>query len=124
MIHPTSVHLSEHVQECVNECIDCHGVCLQTIQYCLRIGGRHAEATHIRMLEDCAEVCQTAANLMLRDSDLHESICGVCADVCERCAQDCDRFADDSIMKGCADACRRCADACRRVASHITKVIA
>ena len=109
--------MSKEMQECIENCSTCHGVCLQTVTYCLGMGGKHAEASHIRLMLDCVEICQTSANFMLRGSDLHTRTCAVCAEVCERCAQDCDRFGDDAQMKLCADTCRRCAESCRRMAS-------
>ena len=109
--------MSQEMQECIQNCLNCHSVCLQTIPYCLGMGGKHAEASHIRLMLDCEEICQTSANFMLRGSDLHGRTCGVCAEVCERCAQDCDQFGDDPQMKLCADTCRRCAESCRRMAS-------
>lgn len=75
----------------------------------------HSEPAHIRLMLDCAEICQTSANFMLRGSDLHASTCGVCAQVCEQCATDCDRMGDDAQMKACADMCRRCAETCRQM---------
>jgi hypothetical protein len=82
------------------------------------MGGKHAEAAHIRLLLDCAEICATSANIMLRGSDLHGKTCGVCAEVCERCADDCARLADgDGLMTRCADMCRRCAESCRTMAA-------
>jgi hypothetical protein len=111
--------LSREMQECIQNCSNCHSVCLQTVTYCLSMGGMHAEASHIRLMLDCVEICQTSANFMLRGSDLHTRTCAVCAEVCERCAQDCDRFGDDAQMKLCADTCRQCAESCRRMASMI-----
>ena len=70
------------------------------------------------MLLDCAEICQTSANFMLRMSDLHGLTCGVCAEVCERCAEDCERFVDDIMMQACAQACRHCAASCREMAGQ------
>ena len=77
----------------------------------------HAEPAHIRLLSDCAEICQTSANFMLRGSELHSRTCGVCAEVCERCATECDRMGDDAQMKVCADMCRRCAESCRQMST-------
>lgn len=109
-------HQNSHFQECITNCRDCHQICLETITYCLQQGGRHAEAAHIRLLLDCAEICQTSANFMLRGSELHTRTCAVCAEVCARCAQDCARMGNDSQMQACAEACRRCAESCRRMA--------
>ena len=110
-------HVSQEMRSCINECLTCHAVCLETVQHCLQLGGKHAEASHIRVMLDCAEICQTSANFMLRGSDLHSRTCGVCAEACTRCAADCEQMGgDDQMMKQCADACRRCAESCQRMA--------
>src|ERR1700682_6009384 len=57
--------------------------------------GKQAEAAHIRLLLDCAEICQTSANFMLRGSELQGDTCGACAEVCDRYAQACAQFGDD-----------------------------
>lgn len=113
------MQMSAEMQECIQNCTDCHTSCLQTAQHCLQMGGKHAEANHIRMLLDCAEICQTSANFMTRMSQFHGRTCGACAEICEACAKDCDRFADDQTMRACADMCRRCSDSCRRMAGTI-----
>ena len=56
------------MQECIASCLDCHSVCLETISHCLSKGGDHAECNHIRVLQDCAQVCITSADFMLRNS--------------------------------------------------------
>ena len=110
--------LDDEMLACIEVCLDCHKACLQTIPYCLQRGGMHAEPNHIRLMADCAEMCQTSANFMLRGSDLHHHTCGACAEVCERCAADCDRMSDDLRMAACAEECRRCAESCRAMAGH------
>jgi hypothetical protein len=83
------------------------------------MGGEHTEMSHLKRMLDCAQICQTSADFMLRMSDFHSQVYGVCADVCERCAADCDRFTDDQMMKQCADACQACAQACHDMAIQI-----
>jgi hypothetical protein len=107
------------METCIRNCLDCHRVCLETISHCLGKGGRHADPAHIRLLIDCAQICATSADFMIRGSDLHRLTCGACAEVCDRCAEDCARMADDDeAMRRCADACRRCAESCNRMAGH------
>jgi hypothetical protein len=101
--------------QCIDECSTCHRVCLETLTHCLAKGGRHAEAHHVRLLTDCAEICQTSANFMLRNSELHIFTCGACSEVCERCARSCEEVSDDDLMARCAEACRSCADICREM---------
>src|SRR5688572_31052060 len=117
MPDPSGQKLSDEMLRCIELCLDCHKACVQTIPYCLQQGGHHAEANHIRLMMDCAEICQTSANFMLRGSDLHQHTCAACAEVCERCAADCATMAGDTRMAACAEMCRRCAESCRRM-SH------
>lgn len=79
-------------------------------------------SSHLALMLDCVEICQTSANFMLRNSALHRRTCGVCAEICDMCAMDCQRFADDAQMQACADACRRCAASCREMAMMAASV--
>ena len=108
----TNHSTSAEMQMCINDCFDCHSTCLETMAYCLRKGGRHADETHIELLQDCAEICQMGGNFMLRNSEFHAQLCELCANVCESCADECDRFGDDLQMRACAETCRRCAESC------------
>ena len=119
MAHLTAVKsLTVEMQECIQNCDDCRDLCLATVTHCLDMGGQHASSTHIRTLLDCAEICQTSANFMLRGSDMHGQTCGVCASACERCADECESMADgDEQMLACAKACRTCAESCSQMAS-------
>jgi hypothetical protein len=116
----SQTQMSEMMQHCIMECTNCHQVCLQTISHCLMMGGEHAQPAHIRLLMDCAQICQTSADFMLRGSEFHGRTCAVCAEICERCADDCARFTDDQTMQACAEACRRCAASCREMASMMS----
>lgn len=107
------------MQTCINNCLACHSICLQTITYCLSQGGKHAEPAHIRLLMDCAEICQTSANFMLRGSLFHMYTCDVCTDICDACADECERFTGDTQMQKCAEMCRRCAASCREMAEQV-----
>ena len=109
----TRTEMPTEMQECIANCEDCAGVCLETVQYCLERGGNHADPSHIRLLQVCAEICRTGAFFMHVRTPFHVQTCGVCADVCEICAEDCERFGDDDQMRRCAAACRRCAESCR-----------
>ena len=108
-------HMTAEMQECIQNCLDCHSVCLETVAHCLELGGRHAEASHIRLMLDCSDICRTSADFMLRGSAHHSAVCGLCATICDACAADCERMGDDELMRGCAQACRRCAESCRRM---------
>ena len=101
------------MEECIDNCSRCHDVCLLTVTHCLQRGGEHAAGEHVRLLLDCAEICRTSADFMLRGSEFHYRTCAVCADVCTRCAEVCEQMGDASKLAECAAVCRRCAESCR-----------
>jgi hypothetical protein len=106
------------MRECIQHCTECHNVCVETLDHELRLGGPHAAADHVRLLLDCAQLCATSDDFMLRGSDLSGRVCGVCAEACDRCAADCERLAgDDQLIRRCAEVCRQCAACCRRMAA-------
>jgi hypothetical protein len=108
---------SVSMQQCIANCQECHSVCLSTVAHCLEKGGRHAEASHVTLLLDCADICRTSADFMLRGSSLHGRTCAACADICRHCAEACERLGDDDEMRRCAEACRRCAESCAAMAA-------
>jgi hypothetical protein len=109
--------MNEAMERCIQHCQECERVCLDTLMNtCLPMGGRHVEQGHVRLMLDCAEICGTSANFMIRGSSLHTRTCAVCAEVCEQCAQDCSQFGDDARMQKCAEVCRLCATSCRQMA--------
>ena len=113
-------HTNEEMRRCIQNCQDCHAICTEMIVHCLQLGGRHAAPDHIRLLADCAQICATSADYMLRVSSLHHRTCGLCSEVCRLCAEDCERLAgDDQMVKQCAEMCRRCAESCERMASKV-----
>jgi hypothetical protein len=112
-----SYSMSNAMQDCIRVCLDTHRMCTETLNYCLERGGRYSDPAYIRMLTDCAEICQTAANFMLRNSDLHMAVCSACAEVCDSCADDFEQFEDDRLQ-ACADLCRQCADSCDEIAEE------
>lgn len=107
-------HLSEEMRACIEDCQPCSTTCLSdAIGHCLEKGGRHTEPAHFKLMLDCAELCQTAANFMARGSDHHPHICRECAEICRACADSCEALGD---MQECVEACRRCAESCAKMA--------
>jgi hypothetical protein len=74
----------------------------------------------MRILLDCADICGTSADFMLRSSSQHGSTCAVCAELCRQCAKSCEQTgAEDEMMRRCAEICRKCAESCQRMARPI-----
>jgi len=110
-----SHHLTDEMRSCIEDCQRCAMTCLSdAIGHCLEMGGRHTEPRHFKLMLDCAEICQTAANFMARGSDHHRHICRECAEICRACAESCEALGD---MEECVAACRRCAESCEKMAA-------
>jgi hypothetical protein len=103
------------ISSCIDECLECRVVCLETASDVLSTG-RGSPTSLVSHLWDCADVCETNASLMLRNSALIGRTCETCAEICESCAAECGRFLDDPRIQTCAVACRRCAATCRETA--------
>ncbi len=98
------------MQQCIENCQTCHATCLQMLsQHCLEVGGKHVEPTHFRLMLDCAQICATSADFMLRGSAHHTHICRECAEICAKCADSCEQVGG---MEECVRACRACAESC------------
>ena len=103
------------MEVCIENCTECHRICLEAVTHCLRRGGAHSQPELIRLLLDCAQICQTSADFMIRNSELHQQTCAVCAHVCAHCANVCAGLGSaDPQMQECADICAQCAESCRQ----------
>lgn len=109
--------VNETMEQCIKNCLDCHCVCTATVTYCLSKSGAHSDPVHIRLFQDCAQLCIPCADFMLRDSEFYKQLCGLCAQICEHCAVTCERMSDDEQMRLCAEACRRSAESCKKMAA-------
>jgi hypothetical protein len=105
------------MQSVIKDTQECHQICLDTKKYCLEKGGKHADTAHIALLSDCAELCMASEHFMMKGSQFHGQVCGVCADACAKCAESCEQFSDEKQMTACAEVCRRCEESCRSMAS-------
>lgn len=111
----SSHKMDQSLEQCIQNCLDCARICMETLTYCHEQGGKHAEPAHLKLLMDCSEICQTCAHFMLRGSQFHPQLCAVCAQVCTQCAESCGQFGGDAKMQACAEVCRRCAESCRQM---------
>ena len=116
MARTTTQH-SHTMEQCIDNCTNCHRICLETAARHFR-GERspQMEETLVRLLLDCAEICRTSADFMIRGSDQHRHTCRACAAICSRCADECDRKGEDPYLASCAETCRRCAESCTEMA--------
>lgn len=117
MAHVQLEPTSAEMQKCIQDCLDCYDICIQTEARCVKKGGKHADPKHLQLLADCARICQVSAELMLRDSRYHMELCGLCAKACDDCAKACERLDGDAQMRKCAEICATCAESCRAMAN-------
>jgi len=103
------------LQQCIQDCLNCHDACMQTARNCKQAGGDHAKPEHISMLQDCAEMCQTAAHFMQHNSPLYGYVTQACAQVTTHCATECEQKGDTD----CANACRTAAWSCDQVTKMV-----
>lgn len=107
----------QSLRHCIESCWSCRTACQTTLfHHCLEQGGEHTTPVHVRLMTDCMDICQTAADFMTRHSLTHAAVCSACAETCEACAKSCDAIGGPD-MEQCAQACRLCATACREM-SH------
>lgn len=119
MTHPTS-QTSHDLEPCIENCVNCHRICLETAAVHFRgEAPKSLPESVVRLLVDCADICRTSADFMIRGSALHAHTCRACAAVCERCAEECDRMGEDPHMAACAEACLRCAETCREMSAEL-----
>jgi hypothetical protein len=105
--------LNDQMEDCTQDCLNCHAVCLDTAMRSLQKGAQAAD--HIRILLDCAEICLTAAHFMMRNSPMHGYTCQACAQVCDHCGEMCSQMGE----KDCENACRACAVSCAQMVKMI-----
>lgn len=108
--------------DCITLCWEARTACLDTLtNYCLPKGGNHARAEHVRVMLDCIEICQVAADFMRRNSTLYPAVCAASASVCEACARSCEELGKDEKMQHCAQICRRAAEACQEAGRKLNR---
>ncbi|MDX2073443.1 MAG: four-helix bundle copper-binding protein [Alphaproteobacteria bacterium] len=105
----------KQMHECMQHCWEARHECQSVLfNHCIEVGGAHVAAEHVRIIADCIQACQTAADFMVRGSQFSASECATCAEICEACAESCARIEGEE-MKQCAEICRRCAESCRKM---------
>lgn len=104
------------MQECSRNCLETYAACTAAATHCLQYGHDHAGREYQTTLLDCARLCATAAEFLLRGSPMHESVCGVCATSCRICEQHCRSLSEpDAMMQRCVEMCARTAESCERM---------
>jgi hypothetical protein len=112
---PHQTQTNPELKACIEACLGCYQSCQSlALTHCLQEGGKHVEPGHFRLMMDCAEICRTAATLMMNGSPYHPDVCGTCAEICRACGESCKELGG---MEECVRACETCAESCERMAA-------
>lgn len=109
--HERILNSSEAI-ECIEKCLDCRRIALQTFGYCVSRGGVYANAALVHLILDCAEAAQLCADWLRRGAALHHQAAALCAQTCQACDERCVGFHDDEDIGKMARACQACAQSC------------
>lgn len=115
-ISAVSMSSASH-EECIAHCLEAFRACSELIPHELNLHGDISASAHIRLLSGCSLMCETAAKMLMLDSELQAKVCALCAEICLQTAQSCEDHAEENrFALECARACRRCAKSCQDVA--------
>lgn len=104
---------------CIAACTSCQRVCLEAARACLQTGGDRANADHVTLLLDCAQMCATNVDFMERSSEYLVVTCSACAEICRACSRSCREVDGGDDMERCAQVCDACAASCEETAKRV-----
>ena len=110
-----STNQKNHTMDiCIENCLNSFKACEEALTRCFATVG-HSNLKYMKLLMECAAICNISAKFMMMNSKFHHDICGVCAKICLECADSCEVLNDES-MNECGEACRKCAETCAEMA--------
>ncbi len=107
---------TDKYQKCIDACNKCAQACYECFTACLNEPDTNARKNCIKLLVECAMMCQMSAATMSMDGQFAKPHCQMCAQICKKCAQECSMFKDTHCQK-CADICRMCEAECNAMSS-------
>jgi hypothetical protein len=116
--HPWPGNVDRDVlARCIEACFECTETCTSCADACLSEKDMIEELRKcIRLDLDCADICQTTARVLIRqteyDAPLTKAQLQACREACATCAEECERHSEMGHCRICAEACRRCQEAC------------
>lgn len=116
MIMPTQMMLPTSILRMLQ---DCASMCHRTCGMLLNRPDAHLRRAQIKLLSDCATICEVCAKFVSGNSVLMKTICEYCAYVCEICGNECLKHTDQDSQK-CGQMCLNCARECRSLAMQLS----
>jgi hypothetical protein len=102
-------------QKCIGACTRCAQACYECLEACLNEQDVQARTKCIKMLVECARICEMSVAGMSSNARFAKQHCALCATVCEACARECRMFKDRHCQE-CAAECDTCVKECRNMA--------
>lgn len=115
MVSLTGRSMSAEMQQCLAAVVESERMCMETMTYCLQQGGRMADESLIRALQDASDFCRLTTELLYRRSEWHGRASAMAAEVVGQTARRCTEFGDDAQLKTCSEACLRAASCAKRM---------
>lgn len=125
--HPhADVHRITDYAETLKALSTCAEICVACADACL---GEPEHLEHLRRCIrtdlDCADICQTTARVLTRQTetphDLVHAQLHACILACQHCADECDHHSDEhDHCRICAEACRYCQERCNALLGAIS----
>ncbi|MDS1003065.1 four-helix bundle copper-binding protein [Clostridium sporogenes] len=101
-------------QACIYACSRCAQACYECLNACLNEQDANPRKNCIKMLMECAKMCEMSVGLMAMNGQFAKDHCKLCATICDKCAQECKMVQDEHCQK-CAQECTTCAEECNRM---------
>ena len=102
------------IEECIARCMRCYRTCLEILASSLEARGNPPRPAHLALLLECAEMCRSNAEMMIRHASACERECG-CMEICRPCALSCEEIADEASRR-CVEASCTAARSCPSLA--------
>lgn len=114
----------ELLARAIDALVACAQACTACADACLSEDSVAELRACIRSDLDCADVCETTARVLSRqtayDADVTRAVLEACIQVCRTCGNECASHAEHhEHCRICADACRECEQACSQLLAAI-----
>lgn len=108
----------------IDALVACAQACTACADACLSEDSVAELRACIRSDLDCADVCETTARVLSRqtayDADVTRAVLEACIQMCRTCGNECASHAEHhEHCRICADACRECEQACSQLLAAI-----
>ncbi|OGU09785.1 MAG: four-helix bundle copper-binding protein [Geobacteraceae bacterium GWC2_58_44] len=108
----------------INACVECADACNSCADACLGEEKVQMLTKCIRLNLDCADICQTTARILVRQTETVPQLVRAqlesCVIACRVCAQECESHAEmHQHCRICRTACQTCEKICQELISRL-----